>query len=64
MNMILFSSFNSRVSSNALKISCSLLFVFISFFSFSQTNITTSGQTGTSGTNWSSSGTNPFVITS
>jgi len=64
MNMLLFSSFNSRVSSNALKISCSLLFVFISFFSFSQTNITTSGQTGTSGTNWSSSGTNPFVITS
>ena len=64
VNMFLFSSFNSRLSSNALKISCSLLFVFVSFFSFSQTYITTSGQTGTSGTNWSSSGTNPFVITS
>ncbi len=64
MNMFLFSTLNSRVNSGTLKIAFSLLFGFISFVSFSQTYITTSGQTGTSGTNWSSSGTNPFVITS
>ena len=32
-------------------------------FVFAQTTVTNSGQTGVSGTNWSSSGTNPVIIT-
>src|SRR5210317_528387 len=49
---------------NLIRFCLSILFVFTSFVSFSQAYITTSGETGTSGTNWSTSGTNPFVITS
>ena len=39
------------------------LFLIVPLFINAQSIISTSGETGTSGTNWSSAGTNPFVIT-
>ena len=43
---------------------CTVLFLLFSYHSTSQNlSITTNGETGTSGTNWSTSGTNPYTIT-
>ncbi len=43
---------------------CAVFFLLISYHSTSQNlSITNNGQTGTSGTNWSTSGTNPYIIT-
>lgn len=46
-----------------MKIKATLLLLFVTLYSFSQTlTISNTGQTGVSGTNWSTSGTNPLTI--
>jgi len=47
-----------------MKIKATLLLLFVTLYSFSQTlTISNVGQIGVSGTNWTTSGTNPVTIT-